>query len=99
MAVERKNHDSEFESGSVEMESNMTDVINISASNQRFEVDGSRYLLKPGQVVPIHNAYALPRQMTRNKDAVASAVELLTNKCVLPVTDPRARAMVSAARK
>jgi hypothetical protein len=74
---------------------NQTEVINISGQNIRFEVDGNRYVLRPGQVVSLHNAYALPRQMQKNKDPIPSVIEMLTAKQVLAVTDPRAAHMVA----
>lgn len=85
----------EFETGSVEFDSNQTEVINISSHPVRFEVDGNRYVLKPGQVVSLHNSYALARQMTKGRDPVPSVIELLTGRQVLAVTDPRARSMVN----
>ncbi len=82
-----------------EFETNQTEVINIAAHNVRFEIDGNRYILKPGQVVSIHNSYALARQLQKNKDPLPSVVEMLTSKMVLAVTDPRARHMLTAVRK
>lgn len=87
------------EHGDVEFESNQVDVINISSGTVRFEIDGSRYVLKTGQVVSLHKSYALARQIQKNKDPIPSVVELLTSKMVLAVTDPRARHMVTAMRK
>lgn len=99
MATLKQDQDDGFERGTTEFKSNQTEVINISAGNIRFEIDGNRYLLKPGQVVSLHNAYALPRQMTKGKDPIPSVVEMLTSKMVLAVSDNRARAMVTAIRK
>ncbi len=82
-----------------EFKSNQTEVINIAAHPVRFEIDGNRYILKPGQVVTLHNAYALARQLQKNKDPIPSVVEMLTSKMVLAVTDPRARHMLAAVRK
>ncbi len=92
--------DPEDNEGEIEQfQTNQTEVINISGQNVRFEVDGNRYMLRPGQTVSLHNAYALPRQMQKNKDPIPSVVEMLTSKQVLSVTDPRARHMVTATTR
>jgi hypothetical protein len=82
-----------------EPEENAVDVINIGSTPMRFEIDGVRYKLAPGEMTKIHKAYALPRQMQAGKDAVPSAVELLTNKQVLWVGDKRARARAAAVQQ
>ncbi len=93
------NDDGEFEKPDVDFQSNQIEVINISAGNVRFEIEGNRYILRPGQVVSLHKSYALPRSMVKGKDPVPSVVELLTAKQVLAVTDPRARHMMTAVKK
>jgi len=80
-----------------EFQSNQVEVVNISSNNVRFEIEGNRYVLRPGQTVSLHKSYALPRAMVKGKDPVPSVVELLTSKQVLAVTDQRARQVVSAA--
>lgn len=79
-----------------EEESNAVDCINVSAEVVRFEIEGTRYKLKPLEVIPLNKAYALPKHLQPNRDPVPSSIELLTGKKVLPVTDPRAKGAVGA---
>lgn len=81
-----------------EFQTNQVEVINISSTNVRFEIEGNRYVLRPGQTVSLHKSYALPRSMVKGKDPVPSVVELLTAKQVLAVTDSRARHAVSTSK-
>ena len=72
-------------------DTNQVEVINISGHNVKFDIDGNRYLLKPGQTTRLHKAYALPRSMAAERDPLPSVVEMLTSKKVLAITDPRAK--------
>ncbi len=92
-------YDSDAEPVEMEFVSNQTEVINIASHPVRFEIDGNKYILKPGQVVSLHNSYALAKQLQKNKDPIPSVVEMLTSKMVLAVTDPRARHMLAAVKK
>ena len=67
------------------------EVINISSSVQRFVIDNDRIRLNPGQSMRLNRAYAAPRKLHEGRDPLPPVIELLTNKQVLPVTDPRAR--------
>lgn len=82
------------ESPVMESDSNQVEVINVASQMVRFEIDGNRYVLKPGQTVALHRSYALPRTVA-GRDQVPSVVELLTSKQVLSVTDKRASAVLA----
>ncbi len=77
-----------------EADSNQVDVVNISAQVVRFEIEGNRYVLRPGQTVSLHKSYALERKHAKNRDAIPSVIEMLTSKMVLQVNDHRARGAV-----
>jgi hypothetical protein len=76
-------------------DSNMEEVINISSEVMRFELDGMKFKLQPKEVVQIHRNHAIPKILQKDRDPVASTIEMLTNKKVLSVKDKRARAALS----
>ena len=73
-----------------DQDTNQVEVINIASQTVRFEIDGNRYVLRPGQTCSLHKSYALARKTAKNRDAIPSVVEMLTSKQVLSITDPRA---------
>lgn len=75
-----------------EEESNTVECVNISGETMRFEIEKVKYKLGPRERVVLHRNYALPRAMQPGRDPVPSAIELLTNHKVLPISHPRARA-------
>ena len=73
-------------------ETNSIECVNISSETIRFEIERVRYRLGPKDKVVLHKNYALPRAMQPGRDPVPSAIALLTNHKVLPITDKRAMA-------
>lgn len=73
---------------------NTIEVINISSETLKFELEGMKFSIKPKERIRVHKSYATPRLMQQGRDPVPSAVELLTNHKVLPITDKRVRAMI-----
>jgi hypothetical protein len=66
------------------------EVVNISSNVVRFEIEGLRHVLKPGERASIHVNYALPRQFANNRDPIPSAIDLMTGGAVVSVLDKRA---------
>lgn len=81
-----------------DLEENTKEVINISSHTVRFELDGSRYVVPPGHKRRVHKNYATRMQMREGRDPIPSTVELLTNKMVLPIDDPRARSFLPSSQ-
>lgn len=79
----------------IDSNSNTEKVINITSNNVRFEIDGTRFELKPSEQITINRSYALPRHFKQGKDPVPSVIELLTGGMVLHVGDKRARSALS----
>ena len=82
----------------IEEETNTVECVNISSETLKFEIDGTRFKLAPKERVTLHKAYARPRKTHESRDAVPSAIELLTNHKVLPIDDKRARAALGLSR-
>lgn len=80
----------------IDEESNTVNVINISPEIAKFELAGTRYRLSPGEVLPVHKAYGLPRELKKGSDPLPAVVELLTGKRVVHTGDPRAKAAMTA---
>lgn len=55
----------------------------------RFNISGRKYVMRHGDIQPIEAGYACIRQLQENGDPIPSAIELLTNRKVLPVSDAR----------
>jgi len=66
------------------------EVVNISGLPATFVVDNTRYKLPPGGRVRVHKNYARQMKMAKDRDPVASAIELATGGRVVPASDPRA---------
>lgn len=66
------------------------EVVNISSNVVRFELDGLRHVLKPGERTNVHTNYALQRRFAENRDPIPSAIDLMTGGAVVSVTDKRA---------
>lgn len=95
MATKTEQRDEFVDDDEPEFESNQVEVVNVGPSTVKFDIDGNRIVLKPGHVIPIHKSYGLPRPTQPNRDPLPSVVELLTDRKVLPVTDPRAKQFLS----
>ena len=80
-------------------ETNTVECVNVSSETVRFEIDKVKYRLGPLDRVVLHKNYTLPKVMQPERDPVPSAIELLTNKKVLPITHPRARAALGIRSK
>jgi hypothetical protein len=80
-------------------EENTREVMNISNNIIRFELDGARYKMGPKETRRIHKNYATRMLMREGRDPVPSTVELLTNKQVLPIDDPRVRSFLPLRAK
>lgn len=78
-----------------ERDSNVVQVVNTSSEIMRFEIDGVRFKLKHGERAQIHKTHATARAMQPGRDPVPSTIELLTNKWVVPITDPRASSFLT----
>jgi len=72
------------------------EVICLADEGATFVIDSSKITLKKGQTCMIPKAYTCLRQYQKNRDPLPSVIELETSKKVLPVSDPRARGVVSA---
>lgn len=74
-----------------------TEAINVSSDVARFEIDGVRHAMKPRERRRFPTGYCAQRVFTGSsgakRDPLPSVIELLTNKRVLPVADPRAKAL------
>lgn len=68
---------------------NTKEIVNISQNVVKFEIAGTRFVMKPGDRRFIHKNYATARAMQPNRDPVPSTIELLTNKMVLPIDHPK----------
>lgn len=82
-----------------DVESNMIEVINISSERAVFVLDDYKYVLKPRETAKIHKNYGQNRQLQEGKDPIPSVIELETNGKVLPVTDKRARSIVTSLKQ
>jgi hypothetical protein len=77
-------------------------VVNVSTRVFPFEIGTSagkppvRIEMKPGDVVEVEDAYGKRRAPSPAADTIPSVVELMTNGCVLPASDPRAAAAYKA---
>lgn len=80
------------EDESSDPEDTTVEVVNISSERMKFELEGQMHVMKPGDRRRVPRYLTVSRVMQKGKDPVPSAIELLTNKKVLPITDPRARA-------
>lgn len=69
--------------------STLVEVVSMYPGTVKFNLAGRKYKLKQGQVERVEGAYGTPRLMRPNTDPLPSVVELLTNRKVLPVLDPR----------
>jgi len=80
----------------------MADVINVSGREFPLEIGTSAgrgpriFKLKPGGVADVDDAYAEPRYPAEGRDPIPSVVERISNGCVLPATDPRAKDLYAA---
>lgn len=74
----------------------MVDVINVSPQVARFQLDGMRYKLKPGQVSQCRATYARPMKLRPGADPIPSVIDRETNGRVLCVEDPRAKKALGA---
>jgi hypothetical protein len=66
--------------------SNMEVCFNVSAETVKFEIDGTRYRMKPGDRITLNVAYTRPSVMMQGRDPVQSVVERLTSRKVLPAS-------------
>lgn len=82
----------------LDQESNAAEVINVSGEVVRFEIDGIRYKLSERERITIHQNYALPRHLKKDKDPLPSVIDMLTGGKVLHVEDKRARGAVVASQ-
>jgi len=83
----------------INSETNSVEVVNISGSIVRFEIEGVRYKLAPKERVHLHKSYTVNKKMRPDADPVPSTIELLTNNMVVPVTDKRAIARLGNQAK
>jgi hypothetical protein len=77
---------------------NSVECVNITSHTVKFEVAGVRYVVKSHQMIQLHRAYALPRKMQRNRDPIASVIEMISGKQVLACNDPRAASTMAGLR-
>lgn len=76
----------EFQDGDDDSE----EVVNISSMPARLFIDNLKIVLKPGQRIRVPKAYVSRHAMQPGRDPVASAIHMMTDGRVVPVTDPRA---------
>lgn len=62
------------------------EVENVSSMPAKFVVDNMRITLQPKGRVRIHKNYTRKQKMAKDRDPVASAIELMTNNRVRPVS-------------
>lgn len=55
----------------------------------RFEIAGRKYRMRAGDVEQLQVGYVAQRQANAQGDPIPSAIELMTGRKVLPVSDPR----------
>lgn len=79
-------------------DTNMVEVINVSGERMRFTLDNLEYDLAPQETAMVHKNYAVPQQFKADRDAVAAAVDRLTNGKVLWRGDKRAKNVQPAVR-
>lgn len=85
----------EFEFDSAEDDSE--EVVNISSQMARLHIDNLKIVLKPGQRMRVPKAYVRRHAMQPGRDAVASAIHMMTDGRVVPATDPRAPKLAPAS--
>ncbi len=74
----------------------MAHVVNVSSRIFPLEIGTQagkkplRFEMKPGDVVEVDDAYGFRRQPNPAADPMPSIVELLSNGCIVPSSDPRA---------
>jgi hypothetical protein len=78
-----------------DQETNMAEVVNISGEIMRFELDGQRFKLKPGETASVLKQHVVMRRTAPDRDPVQSTIALLTNNKVVAIDDPRARGKVA----
>lgn len=64
------------------------EIVNVSQSTVVFEIDGVKHKMRPGERRRIPATYATAHRIA-GRDPVACAIELLTNKMVLPIDHPK----------
>lgn len=71
--------------------SDLVQIVNVSSQMAKFELDGMKYKLRPGQIGECRASYARPMQLQKSADPLPSVVDRETNGRVLCVEDPRAK--------
>jgi hypothetical protein len=80
----------------------MAHVVNISSRVFPLEIGTvagkkpMRFDMKPGDVVEVDDAYGMRRAPNPSAESIPSIVDLLTNGCVVPASDPRAKDLYAA---
>lgn len=80
-------------------ESELIEVINISADKVVFIIDSYRHVLKPKEISKIPTVYAMPRKLQPDRDPIPSVIELETGGKVLPVTHSKAKHLYEAVKR
>lgn len=73
------------------------EVVNVSGFPAKFTVDSTTVVLKPNERCRIHKNYTRRQKMAKDRDPVASAIENMTGKRVLPVSHPDAPKPIMAS--